>query len=471
MKKYILIILLLQIIMEPAIGKVIPASLIGDNMILQQRTKVKLWGKAKPNTRIKVSPSWDKKSYSGISDADGGWLIEVYTPEASYTSHSLTFYDGEKTTISNILIGEVWFAGGQSNMEMPLKGFGNCPVKGSLEAIVGADNHPQIRMFNVPRKHSGEPLNDINGQWAVASSETAGRFSAVAYFFALSLNRSLDVPIGIINCSVGGSKVEGWTSREILRNYPDVKLDREVMEKIPDYLRPMVFYNAMLHPIVPYTIKGFIWYQGESNVGSRDYALRMTNMIKQWRDEWGLGEIPFYYVEIAPFLYQGHQKGKAPYLREEQCKVQHLVSNCGMVSTNDLVDPYEADNVHPCNKEQIGKRLSYLALNETYGKKHISCHSPEYREMELKGNKIKVTFSHADMGYSRNRGIQGFEVAGDDRIFYPADKIERQSNGLLISSDKVPRPQAVRYCFKDFQPGNLGGVNGLPVIPFRTDNW
>lgn len=457
----------------PAIGKVIPSSLISDNMVLQQQTEIKLWGKATPNTKITITTSWNKKTQKCSSNSDGCWIFKLHTPKASYTPHSILFDDGDKTKVSNILIGEVWLASGQSNMEMPLRGFGNCPVKGGIEAILNADTTPFIRMYNVPRSLNYEPQKEVAGNWMIASSQTAPAFSAVAYSYALSLNKALNVPIGIINSSVGGSKIEGWTSQEILQLYSDMDLTPKHIEQIPDYLRPMVFYNAMLHPIQSYTIKGFIWYQGESNVGDTEYTHKLVNMIKQWREEWQLGELPFYYVEIAPFSYGGHQKERSPYLREEQYKVQNLLPNCGMISTNDLVEPYEAGNVHPKNKETIGKRLSYLALNNTYGRKSIPCRGPEYKAMEIKGNKILLTFHHTDMGYSRNSDIRGFEIAGADKIFHPVDKIEfeHSSKGLLVSSQEVPQPVTVRYCFKDFQIGNMGGEGELPMVPFRTDNW
>lgn len=440
-------------------------------MVLQQQTNVHLWGKATPNTRVKIIVSWDKKKYNCTADTSGNWLVEIPTPKGGYTPHSITLDDGEKSTLSNVLIGEVWLAGGQSNMEMPLKGFYNCPVKGSIETIADADNHPQIRMFNVPRKLSDTPQNDLEGEWKVASSETAAQFSAAAYHFALSLNRSLHVPIGIINCSVGGSKIEGWTHRKRVSRYTDIDLSKEGIERTPDYLRPFVFYNAMLHPTIPYTLKGFIWYQGESNVACPDYALRMKNMVAQWREERQQGELPFYYVELAPFRYQGHQQGKGALLREEQYKAQTLIPNSGMICTNDLVEPYESDNVHPRNKEIVGKRLSYMALNKTYQYKDIPCHGPEFQSMKIDGKQVRLNFSHCEMGFTRSRDAIGFEIAGNDKVFYPADHTELQHSSWVISSDKVPNPVAVRYCFNDYQPGNIGGTGELPMIPFRTNNW
>lgn len=420
--------LLFQLVAVSAMGKVIPSSLISDNMVLQQLTEVQLWGMATPNAKVSVSVSWEKKEKSCRTDAGGQWCIKLRTPQGNDTPQSITFDDGEKTVISGILIGEVWLASGQSNMEMPLQGFHNCPVKGSTEAIAYAGNHPQIRMFNVPRKLSDTPQTDIEGAWKVASPETAAQFSAAAYHFALSLRRTLHVPVGIINCSVGGSTI-------------------------------------------PYALRGFIWYQGESNVACPDYALRMKNMVAQWREERQQGELPFYYVELAPFRYQGHQQEQGPRLREEQYKAQRLIPNSGMICTNDLVEAYESDNVHPANKEEIGKRLSYMALNRTYNLKAIPCYGPEFKSMEITGNQAKLTFIHCEMGFTRSRDVEGFEIAGADRVFYPADCIELHHSTWVISSDKVAHPVAVRYCFKDFQPGNIGGTGGLPMVPFRTDSW
>lgn len=471
MKLRMYIFLLCQFMAISVIGKVIPSSLISDNMVLQQQTEVRLWGRAAPNEQVKVSVSWAKKANHCTADADGNWSILVQTPQGGGTPHSIIFDDGEKTALSNILIGEVWFAGGQSNMEMPLQGFHNCPVKGSIETIADADNHPQIRMFNVPRKLSDMPQTNLEGEWRIASCETVSQFSAVAYHFALSLQRTLHVPIGIINCSVGGSKIEGWTCREIVSHYDDIDITKKGMENTPDYLRPIVFYNAMVYPTIPYTLKGFIWYQGESNVACPDYAIRMKNMVEQWRKDRQQGELPFYYVELAPFYYQGHQQGQGPLLREEQYKAQKLISNSGMVCTNDLVEPYEANNVHPRDKETVGKRLSYMALNKTYKNEGIPCYGPEFASMKIDGKLVRLFFNHCEMGFTRSQDIIGFEVAGDDKVFYSADYVELQHSSWLVSSEKVPYPKAVRYCFKDYQPGNIGGMGGLPMVPFRTDDW
>jgi hypothetical protein len=203
------------------------------------------------------------------------------------------------------------------------------------------------------------------------------------------------------------------------------------------------------------------------------YAERLADMVQLWRKEWGLGELPFYFAEIAPYAYGGTQQEKAAYLREAQFRAQSLIPNSAMISTNDLVEPYEIYNIHPRNKTKVGQRLSYLALNLTYGLKQIHCFGPQYKSWTAKGSEAWVSFDHLEMGICRNYDLRGFEVAGEDRVFHPADKVwlHWQTNEVVISSEKVPNPVAVRYCFRDFQVGTMIGGNELPTIPFRTDNW
>ncbi len=393
-------------------AKVKLPALVGDNMILQQQTEVKLWGTAAPEAEVRVTPSWNGQTMTCRADKDGGWTLAVETPAAGYTPYEITFDDGEKTTLKNILIGEVWLASGQSNMEMPLKGFAGCCIMNGADDIIVSAENKGVRMFTVPKHQTYELQTDCKGSWNISSIETM--------------------------------------------------------------LRPMLMYNAMLKPLQNYTIKGFIWYQGESNVGRHEtYAERLADMVQLWRKEWGLGELPFYFAEIAPYAYGGTQQEKAAYLREAQFRAQSLIPNSGMISTNDLVEPYEMYNIHPRNKTKVGQRLSYLALNLTYGLKQIHCFGPQYKSWTAKGSEAWVSFDHLEMGICRNYDLRGFEVAGEDRVFHPADKVwlHWQTNEVVISSEKVSHPVSVRYCFHDFQIGTMIGGNELPTIPFRTDNW
>lgn len=313
------------------------------------------------------------------------------------------------------------------------------------------------------------PQDRTAGSWTPCMTATAAKFTAAGYFFAEMLNDVLGVPVGIIDCSWGGSRVESWMSREVLSGYSDIDLTEEGISRVAQHLRPMVMYNAMLRPVAGYTVRGFLWYQGESNVGRyMDYAARLSDMVSLWRGLWGRDDLPFYYVEIAPFEYGN---GKSPYLREAQCRAQELIPNSGMICTNDLVEPYEFCNVHPKNKRDVGYRLAFMALNKTYGMKEIACQSPQYESMEIRDGKAHVRFKYMDQGFNRMADIRGFEICGADKVFYPADAVVENQFALVVSSEKVPEPVAVRYCFRDFQPGNLGDTRELPVVPFRTDDF
>lgn len=452
-------------------AKVKLPEIIGDNMVLQQNTKVKLWGESTPNKTISVKVSWSKNSVQTQSDKDGKWLLWVSTPKGSYDSREISISDGESVTLKNIFIGEVWFCSGQSNMEMPLNGFWNCPIMNANETIANAGQNKGIRFATVPKTPSFTPQTSCPGKWQVCNPETAALFSATAYHFATSLNRALDVPVGVINCSWGGSRVESWTNKEILETYKDIDLSKEGINKVRDYLRPLLMYNGMLKPLTNYTIKGFLWYQGESNVGNQDtYAQRLANMVELWRKNWGLGNLPFYFVEIAPFQYGEGESGA--YLREAQYKAQSLIPNSGMISTNDLVEEYEAANIHPKNKTLVGKRLCYMALNKTYGYNTVACNGPEYKSMEVKDGKAYLTFNYTQDGFSREKGINGFEVAGADKVFYPAiATVDLNKKIVIVYSENVIEPVAVRYCFRNFQIGNLYNNRELPMVPFRTDNY
>lgn len=447
--------------------------LIKDHMVLQQQTNARLWGEATPNSIITIKASWAaNRPIKTKADAQGYWETAIATPKASFTPQTLTISDGTPIKINDILIGEVWLCSGQSNMEMPLRGFDRCPIFDSNNFLADAPNHPAIRAVTLAHANALTPQRYIDGGWSYPTSENAQIFSATGYFFALALQRFLQVPIGIIGCSWGGSALEGWLPKEILKDYKDIDLSI-IVEKDIDHLYPMVMYNSLLYPCKNYTIKGFLWYQGCSNVGKADtYAERQATMVKEWRKLWREGDIPFYYVEIAPFDYNDVKGINAALLREAQFKAQSLVPNSAIVSTNDLVEPYESSQIHPRDKKDVGERLALQALVKTYGRKGIVSDSPSYKEMQIKGDEIIIKFNHADKGFNRMVDIQGFEIAGADKIFHPANvKLNNEINEIVVFSEEVNNPVAVRYCFHNFQLGNLKSQQNLPVIPFRTDNW
>lgn len=464
-------------------AKVVPGSLITDNMVLQQNSEAKLYGTAEPGSTVTVIPSWNNTPVKAKADASGKWLLKVATPKGSYTPYSITLSDKSNTSndneavmLSNILVGEVWLASGQSNMEMPLKGFSGCCIDGGYDEIAKArEKADKIRFYTVPLKQSYTPLETVDAVWTVPSPETSPEYSATGWYFAKRLNDVLDVPVGIVRCAYGGAKVESWTPREIVETYSDISLDPEEMEKMVHYYRPTLMYNAMFNPVKDFTYNGIIWYQGCSNVGRHaDYADRLANMVSHWRKELGEGDIPFYSVEIAPYDY-GSEDGKswAPLLREAQWKSAEIIPNSGVICTNDLVKPYERYNIHPADKATVGKRLAELALNKTYGKRQFPIESPRYKGHTIKDGAVWVAIDSPSDGICRNYDIEGFEVAGADKVFHPADSVwlHWQTNEMVVSSKDVPVPVAVRYGWRDFLPGNLHGGNYLPLIPFRTDNW
>ncbi len=452
-------------------AKIVLPGLFSDNMVLQQSARTNIWGKAKANANISIKCSWSGKIVTTKSNEDGNWKTQLTTPAASYTPQTLIISDGEALKVNNILIGEVWMCSGQSNMEITLNGFWNCPIANANELIAEAGTHKGIRCLKVEKKGAMTPQDHCNGSWKVSNSKNAGDFSATAYHFAIELNKVLDVPVGILVCSWGGSTVEGWLPENILKGYSDIDLKKMESKTYTEWMKPEIMYNGMLHPIIGYTVKGFLWYQGESNVGrASTYADRLATMAKLWRDSWCEGDIPFYLVEIAPYQYGGDGISAA-FLREAQYKASQIIPNSGIACTNDLVESYEQNNIHPKEKEQIGKRLCYLALANTYKMEGISANSPSFKSMEIKEGRAILSFNHITDGFNRLDGMEGFEVAGADKVFHSAKAKMVNNLQIEVSSSEVTEPLAVRYCFKNFQPGNVKNTRGLPLIPFRTDNW
>ena len=461
-------------------AKVQLPQILSDHMILQQKSDANLWGKAAPSSKVTMKASWGTEEYSVKSDCEGNWKLALRTPAAGYTPYSITIADKDgAVTLSDVLVGEVWLCGGQSNMEMPLNGFWHCPVEGSLEEVaLSGQFRDKIRLVKIPKTGAETPQETVEGRWQVSGPATSGTFTAVGWHFAKMLNAVLDVPVGLVSCNWGGSAVESWLPKEEVYSYPENTLPSGQYAPKRDaggwyhHHSPIIMYNGMLYPIRNYTLKGFLWYQGETNAGfPQYYAQRLATMVKVWRNLWGQGELPFYEVELAPFVYGGDGTSGAR-IREAQRKAVELIPNSGIVSTNDLVYPYEYDEIHPRRKKEVGERLSYLALNRTYGMGYLPFEGPRFKSYEIRGGEIEVAFHNGERGFSPWHDIVGFEIAGEDKVFHPAE-IRRgtQLNTVIVKSDKVPAPVAVRYCFRDFQIGNFTGQRCLPVIPFRTDNW
>jgi len=466
MKKisFFLLFLIISIFTE---AKIQLPSLFCDHMVLQQQTDAAIWGKASPGATVKITTSWDHKHYSVKAGTDGNWKVKVKTPVAG-GPYQITLSDGNEMKLRDILIGEVWLCSGQSNMQMPVKGGNNNPVIGSNHAIATSAN-AAIRFFAVDIDKSLKPLDNVSGKWEECRPEQVANFSAVAYFFGQMLQNVLDVPIGLIRSSYGGSRIEPWMSEEGLKPYKWVNLpDRNDESSVSPLTSPTVLFNAMIHPFVGYAIKGVIWYQGESNVSEPDhYRELLPGLINDWRSVWGIGDFPFYCVQIAPFDY-GDNSINSAFLREAQLKAVNTVSNSGLVC---LIDAGEEKNIHPANKKIIGERLAYLALAKTYSKKGFEYSGPVFKTMTVKGNLVTLTFSHAENGLTTfGRELNYFKIAGKDKHFYPAHAVITET-GIDLFSIQVDQPVAVRYAFDDFVVGELYNTEGLPASSFRTDEW
>ena len=482
MKRLLTSIVVLTLMCTAANAKVRLHHLIGNNMIIQQQTNVRLWGWDQPGRTVKVSTSWSNEVATAKTDKNGQWLVTVKSPKASYAPLSITFDDGDKTTITGVLAGEVWVCAGQSNMEMPVKGFWQCPVEGYNEWVVESAQHKAVHSVKIPSIMRSEPQEDAECEWKECSPATVADFSATGYFFARTMHQALDIPIGIIEANKGGSRVESWLTKENLAKYTSDPVDSSAIAArwIMDYHRSLLWGNGTFNPILNYTVKGILFYQGCSNVGDPgdQYSQRLKLLVDQWRSQFRLGEIPFYFVQIAPYHYDDVNGTDGALLREQQWKATQIIPNSAMICTADLVYPYEFTQIHPTQKRQVGERLAYAALNRDYGFESILYKNSVYKDMMVKGDIVYIHLQdnyHSDAPFEN---IQGFEVAGDDRVFHPAQARHFWQPGggywdeaITVSSPQVPHPVAVRYCFRNFQLGNVKNGANLPLVPFRTDSW
>lgn len=447
-------------------------AIFSDGMVMQQQTTANLWGTASPHKKVTVTTGWNKKQYYVTADSKGAWKLAVATPKAG-GPYAITFDDGAKKVLDNILIGEVWLCSGQSNMEMPMKGFKNQPVENANMDILHSRN-PQIRLFTLKRTSTLAPQEDVVGSWSAAAPVSVREFSATAYYFGKLVNEMLDVPVGLVVAAWGGSACEAWMNADWLKAFPDAKIPQSEADIKSKNRTPTVLYNGMLHPLIGMTMKGVIWYQGEDNYNrAHTYADMFATLIKGWRADWNQGDFPFYYCQIAPYDYEIiTEKGKevinSAYLREAQAQVEHRVPNTGMAV---LLDAGMEKGIHPSKKRVAGERLGLLALTKTYGVEGVNGESPCYKSMEVKNDTIIVSFERADMWITGKDCFESrlFQVAGEDRVFHPAKAwIERSK--MYVKCAQVPHPVAVRYGFENYVEGDVY-CDGLPLGSFRSDTW
>lgn len=485
-------------------------SVFGDHMVLQREMPVPVWGWGEAGEKVTVSFG-DRSQSTEVGD-DGKWMLKL-DPVAVGQPRSLTVKSGNETlTFEDVLVGEVWVCSGQSNMQWSVA----AAIDPDLEAARA--DRPNLRLLQLPLVSKAEPQEDIEASWRVSAPDNVSTFSAVAYYFGVNLQETLGVPVGLIQTAWGGTRAEAWTSPEKMAqveelkpildtwaertaNYdpeaaqakyeaamkewrPKMEAARAAGRRLPrrpqapsdprlSQHHPSNLFNAMISPLVPYAIRGSIWYQGESNA-SRAYQYRtlMPAMIESWREAWGQGEFPFYQVQLANFREITDQPGDSDWaeLREAQFLTTRTLPNVGAACITDIG---AAKDIHPKNKQDVGKRLARLALVDVYGKENIVRSGPVYESMSVDGNKVTLTFQTGGsnlISYYREP-LKGFAVAGDDQKFVWADARISGPDTVEVWSDEVPNPVAVRYNWSDNPQGNLYNSHYLPAYPFRTDEW
>ena len=416
-------------------------AVIGSHAVLQRDVPLPLWGWAEPNEEVTVAI--DDNKATAKADADGKWRVTLKPMKADGKPHKLTVAGKNELVLEDILIGEVWVGSGQSNMEWHLRS-----THGAAEAIAAA-KYPKIRLFHVPKVQKPQPASDVQATWKACTPETVPSFSGVLYYFGRKLHEEIDVPVGLINSSWGGSPIEPWTVTK-------------------DGSGGM--YNGMIHPLQPFTVRGAIWYQGETNVMQKNglaYYDKMKALSEGWRKTWNNDRLSFYFVQIAP--WSGYQPGQLPALWEAQV-ASLKIPRTGMVVATDLVD--NIGDIHPRNKLDVGNRLARWALAKNYGQKDLVYSGPLYKSMKVEGHKIRLSFAHVGGGLiSRDKKpLTEFQIAGEDGKFVPAvatiDGCE-----VVVQADEVASPKQVRFGWHKVANPNLSNRAGLPASPFQTENW
>ncbi len=458
MKKINWILLLFPFLLQ---AKIRLPHVIGDHMVLQRNTETKLWGWSDPGEKIIVVTSWNKKTYEITGSSLAKWQVSISTPKAGGPYEISITGSSNQIVIRDIMIGEVWVCSGQSNMEWnAIRGFDNAQEE------VSKANYSDIRLFQIPKVTSTYPQDDCPGSWQVCSPESMRTFSAVGYFFGRELYNNLNIPIGLINTSWGGTPAEVWTPENVILDDSEFKASKEKVSTTAFWPRnPGVLYNAMIHPIQYYGIQGAIWYQGESNTANPfTYRRLFPAMIESWRKSWN-HDFSFYYVQIAPFNYQTPIVGAL--VREAQLMAMETVPKSGMVVISDIGDLYD---IHPRNKQDVGKRLAAWALHHDYQRHTIPFSGPIYKDYNIIDDQIVIQFDHAEGLKVNRRPVQDLFIAGDNKVFYPAES-RIDGKELIVYSSQVDNPIAVRYAFGNKLEGNLINKHNLPASSFRTDDW
>jgi sialate O-acetylesterase len=460
-------------------GEVSLPAVFADNMVLQRERPVPIWGRAEPGEHVEII--YSKNHREVVADGSGHWRATLDPLPASSVPAALIVRGRNVITLQNVVVGDVWLCSGQSNMAKPVGAqSGQKPVSNYKEELRTAD-HPRLRFFKVPRAHAEKPSETLGGSWLVCTPQSLeqSKFSAVGYFFGREIERSVDIPIGLIDATYGATRIEAWTPPSGFASVPALA-DLAVATRTPgaraEDIVPSTLYYGMIHPLVPFALRGFLWYQGENNLydvvdGAR-YTDKMEALIRGWRGEWGDAHLPFYYVQLAPFLYHVVHPHRivSPTLLPEFWEAQTRalrIPDTGMVVTTDLVD--DLFDIHPTRKQEVGQRLAYLALAHTYGRHDIADSGPTYRSMDISGGKVTVYFDHVgDRLVSRDeKPLTWFTIAGADGKFFPA-QAEIHQDHVVLSSPDVAAPVMVRFAWDEAARPNLFNSAGLPARPFRA---
>lgn len=436
-------------------------SIIGSHMVLQQNAEVNIWGWCEPGEKIKLTATWDTTTYNTTGSPDAKWNIKIKTPMAG-GPYIIVIKGSNKIVIDDVLIGEVWVCSGQSNMEMSY----SWGIKRYTNDIEKSANQ-SIRLFHIPKLTAAFPQDDLKGYWVVCNPEDLKTFSLAGYFFGQKLHQELSVPVGLVESSWGGTPAEVWTPKDSVENNPFLKKAADSLKPSNGWpIAPSLTFNAMINPVTNYNIAGVIWYQGESNVGTASaYHQLFSTMIKSWRTAWQK-DFPFYFVQIAPFSGYGGTGGA--FLQEAQTKTLD-VPNTGMVVISDLVT--DLKDIHPKDKKDVGYRLANLSLSQTYGKTNFPYKYPMFKSMQIKNKKAIIHFTNAEDGLkSKGDTINGFYIAGNDKIFMPATA-KIAGNTVEVWNNNIKNPVAVRFDFTNSSIAELFSKESLPVNLFRTDDW
>ena len=452
-----LIYLVIYLIYNTVSANVSLPAIFSDHMVLQQNSEVKIWGWGNPLEEITITTSWNNKSVKVKTDNQANWSSKITTPEAG-GPFEIMIQGYNKIVIEDVLIGEVWLCSGQSNMEWST----NAGIENGEEEMKKA-NYPSIRFFSVTKNSAEYPQLDLKGEWKVCTPETMKYFSAIGYFFGQKIHTTLNIPVGLINSSWGGSPAEVWTPKEAFdKNEIIITAATKLKEEPWAPKQPSIVYNAMINPLIHFKIAGVLWYQGETNVqNANTYSELLSTMIASWREKWE-DNFPFYFAQIAPYKY-GVDHFNGVIVRDQQLRTLKKTEKTAMVVLSDIGN---TQDIHPRNKIEVGIRFANIALNKAYGKSVIEYSGPLFKDFNIEKNKIRVNFDYAD-GLTNDGKITEFEIAGEDGNFYPASaKIE--GNTLLVWSNKVKTPKNVRYGWNNIAEPKLTNSTGLPASSFTT---